>query len=70
MTPSTAERLRELLEEAREQWKISDAIQADAKRQYEEARLQRQAIFARIREEQERRSRPFWTRVREALCSK
>jgi hypothetical protein len=70
MTPSTAERLRELLEEAREQWRIGDLIQADAKRQYEEARLQRQEIFALIRAEQERRSRPFWTRFREAFSSK
>lgn len=50
-----------------EQKRIGEMIHADAKRQYDEAEKRKQAIYARIRAEQERRSRPLLARLKEAV---
>jgi hypothetical protein len=49
------------------QGEISDRIIADAKRRYNEAEQRKQAIYARIRAEQERRARPLLARLKEAV---
>lgn len=55
------------MEEARERWAISDRIIADADRQYWEAEKRKQAVYARIRAEQERRNKPLVRRIKEAI---
>ena len=67
MTSSTLTRLREILEELEEQTRIGEKIHAEAKRQYDEAERRKQARYARIRAEHERRNRPLLSRLREAL---